>query len=81
MLKRDTEQALVLYWYQGRGRVEGNEYQVKLALLLDAALRRRTDEALVRIVVPVSGSEEEAFQMARALAGLVIPDLERALPD
>ena len=80
ILQRDTEQVLVLYWYQGRGRVENNEYTVKLDLLRDAAFRRRTDEALVRIVVPVTGSEEEAFEMARGLAAEVIPSLAQSLP-
>lgn len=45
--------ALVFYWYQGRGRVEPNEYKVKWNLLRDAAIHGRTDEALVRIVVPL----------------------------
>jgi len=46
-------QAMVYYWYQGRGRVEANEYRVKWNLLRDAALHGRTEEALVRIVVPI----------------------------
>lgn len=46
-------QALVYYWYQGRGRVASNEYLVKWNLLRDAALYGRTEEALVRIVVPI----------------------------
>jgi EpsI family protein len=46
--------ALVYYWYQGRGRVESNEYRVKWNLLRDAALYGRTEEALVRIIVPIA---------------------------
>lgn len=80
VLQRDADQALVLYWYQGRGRVAHNEYLVKLDLLKDAAIRRRTDEALVRIVVPVTTSEEEAFRQARTFAETLIPALDRALP-
>ena len=45
--------ALVAYWYQGRGRVESSEYRVKWNLLRDAALFGRTEEALVRLVVPL----------------------------
>jgi len=80
ILQREDEQALVLYWYQGRGRVAHNEYGVKYDLLKDAAFRRRTDEALVRVVVPVTESEDAAFTRARAMAEVVIPALERALP-
>jgi len=50
-LKNGTTQALVLYWYQGRGRIVANEYAVKWNLLRDAALKGHTEEALVRIVV------------------------------
>jgi EpsI family protein len=74
------EQALVLYWYQGRGRVAWNEYLVKWDLLRDAALRRRSDEALVRIVVPIARSEADAARLARDAAGAVAPALARALP-
>lgn len=80
VLQRDDDQSLVLYWYQGRGRVASNEYIVKLDLLKDAAIRRRTDEALVRIVVPVTTSEDAAFQQAHSFARTLIPALDRALP-
>ncbi len=51
--------ALVYYWYQGRGRVAASEYSVKIDLLRDAVFRRRTDEALVRIVFPLPRGETE----------------------
>ena len=80
LLKREKEAAVVLYWYQGRGRVASSEYAVKWDLLRDAALRRRTEEALVRVVVPVSAGEEEAFAVAARLAGTLVPAVSRALP-
>jgi EpsI family protein len=80
LLQGQTERALVLYWYQGRGRIQANEYRVKFDLLRDAALRRRSDEALVRIVVPVTDDEESAFRLATEVARAVIPALDRALP-
>ncbi len=80
ILQRKDERALVLYWYQGRGRVAHDEYKVKWDLLRDAALHQRSDESLVRIVVPVSTSVEAAFARARALASGVIPELGKALP-
>lgn len=52
------DRALVYYWYQGRGRVAANEYAVKLDLLRDAVVRRRTDEAVVRIVFPLPSDAE-----------------------
>jgi EpsI family protein len=55
LLKNGANTAVVLYWYQGRGRVVANEYVVKWNLLRDAAIRGHTEEALVRIVIPVYG--------------------------
>jgi len=80
VLQHGTQRVLVLYWYQGRGRVEANEYVVKWNLIQDAVLRGRTDEALVRVVVPIADSEEQAFAIAAAAASVVMPALEAALP-
>lgn len=72
--------ALVYYWYQGRGRVAWNEYAVKWELLRDKARWGRSEEALVRIVVPVEGSVALADSIAQAVAEQVLPAVERALP-
>lgn len=80
LIQKGDEQALVLYWYQGRGRVAANEYRVKFDLLRDSALRGRSDEALVRIVVPVASSMDAAQREAVAYASVLIPSLYRALP-
>jgi EpsI family protein len=80
LLQRGQERALVFYWYQGRGRVAHDEYLVKWNLLRDAALRRRSDEALVRIVVPVTSSESDAALLASEVAARIGPALVRALP-
>ncbi len=81
LLQNEDARALVLYWYQGRGRVQASEYLVKWDLLRDAALRQRSDEALVRIVVPLSGSEEDSFRLAQSVAERLIPVLDQALPN
>lgn len=79
-LVREDQQSVVYYWYQGRGRVSANEYLVKWQLLRDASLRRRTDEALVRIVVPVESTEEAADAVARRVARTLIPAVGKLLP-
>ncbi len=73
--------AIVYYWYQGRGRIAHNEYLVKYELLRDAAVHGRTEEALVRIVVPVkddnvAAADELAMRIAPTLAG----EVDRVLP-
>ena len=80
LLQKGNERALVFYWYQGRGRVAANEYRVKWDLLRDAALLRRSDEALVRLVVPLVGTEDDALRLATAAARTLVPALYTALP-
>jgi EpsI family protein len=91
MLKNGPARAVVYYWYQGRGRVVANEYAVKWNLLRDAALKGHTEEALVRVVVPVYGpngtvpsASEAAVAQARALgkgvAERLIGEVDRILP-
>ena len=53
VLKNGRAMSVAYYWYQGRGRVAANEYRVKWNLLHDAAVVGHTEEALVRIVVPI----------------------------
>jgi EpsI family protein len=43
----------VLYWYQARDRTVASEYKAALYSALDAIRYRRSDTALVRVVVPV----------------------------
>lgn len=92
LLKNGHLTAVVYYWYQGRGRVVANEYLVKWNLLRDAALAGHTEEALVRIVVPVrssapldnSASSQAALAQANAvgaeIASRMIVDVSRVLP-
>lgn len=70
LLANQGVRALVYYWYQGRGRVEASEYKVKWNLLRDAAVDGRTEEALVRIVVPLARAlkSETKEQQAAAFA-------------
>ncbi len=68
VIAKDDQQAIVYYWYQGRGRTVANEYRVKLDLMRDAAIRHRSEEALVRIVVPVGDDPAAADDLARRAA-------------
>ena len=80
VLQRGKQRAVVFYWYQGRGRVEADEYRVKRDLLRDAALSGRSEEALVRITIPVTGTQQSADQLAVQVASKLIPAAGNALP-
>jgi EpsI family protein len=80
LIANGRSKAVVLYWYQGRGRVAANEYLVKLELLRDQALLGRSDEALVRVFVPVTTTVEAATAHAERIAQQLVPEVDRALP-
>lgn len=82
LLQNGQQRVLVFYWYQGRGRVAANEYRVKWELLRDAAISGRSEEALVRIVVPIREnlSEQQAVELASDVAEVLIPSVYRVLP-
>lgn len=50
---RGTERTLVIYWYQTAHRVVASEYTAKIWLVLDSLRYRRSDTAIVRVVVPI----------------------------
>jgi exosortase D (VPLPA-CTERM-specific) len=91
LLANGPSQAVVYYWYQGRGRVAWSEYGVKWDLLRDAAKHGRTEEALVRVMVPLeqatSGTAAElqarlklADDIASRVALELLPQVDRVLP-
>ncbi len=82
LLQNKQQRALVLYWYQGRGRVAANEYRVKWELLRDAALLGRSEESLVRVVVYLNEQTDEATasRLAESVASALIPAVRRVLP-
>ena len=91
VLKNGATRAVVYYWYQGRGRVVASEYAVKWNLLRDAAFRGHTEEALVRVVVPVKASiatpkreldavMTDASELGSTIAGRMINEVSRVLP-
>ena len=77
LLGKGAARALVYYWYQGRGRVESSEYRVKWELMRDAALTGRTEEALVRLVIPLAPDGKATQPLAVALRK-VLPTAEQA---
>ncbi len=91
VLANQGSYAAVYYWYQGRGRIESNEYTVKVNLMRDAALYGRTEEALVRLVVPlrtrtdrstdhIKAEIARADSIATSLAPRLAQEVSAALP-
>lgn len=81
VLALNLDRLSVLYWYQGRGRVEPSEYLDRLRLVGDAFLRGRSDGALVRLTAEIKDSGPEVAPGQLEMAAALIPALDNILPD
>ena len=80
LIQKGLDRQIVLYWYQGRGRVVANEYRNKALLMLDAARIHRTNGGLVRVIAPVTTTADAAQATVSAFATALFPHLDRHLP-
>lgn len=77
VIKNEDYKSLMIYWYQGRGRNVASEYWGKVYTVLDSVRLRRSDGAMVRVVVPIRNSEAAAQQSAiefASAASAVLPE-------
>ena len=81
VVQNGKERALMVYWYQGRGRTTASEYWGKIYTILDSVRRRRSDGAMVRVMVPMGNSQEEAQKTAVELASLAASQLPAFVPN
>ena len=77
---KGLDRQVVLYWYQGRGRVVASEYANKAWLMLDAARSGRSDGGLVRLIGPVVTTPEHALSELSSFAAAILPRLDGYLP-
>lgn len=80
LVQKGARKHVVLYWYHSKGRVTASEYWGKIYLVLDAISKNRTDGALVRVAVPVIGSEEDAIRNGTTFIRTMFPELPKFIP-
>ena len=80
VIQKGLDRQVVLYWYQGRGRVVANEDANKALLMLDAATVNRTNGGLVRVIGPVVTTTEAAATELNAFVAALFPHLSKHLP-
>jgi EpsI family protein len=80
VVARGENKTVVLYWYQSHGHVIASEFAAKFQLVADAVRYRRSDTALVRVMVPVQDSVEAAEKTAVVFTQAVYPDIAARLP-
>jgi EpsI family protein len=72
---------LMIYWYQGRGRMIASEYWGKIYTVLDSVRLRRSDAAMVRVMVPMTASDTAAIESAREFAAVTSEVLPEFVPN
>ena len=81
VVDKDTQSAVVLYWYQTPRRVIAGEWAAKFWLAADALRDKRTDTALVRVTAwPGSGGDNAATAVAAGFVRDLYPKLREYLP-
>ena len=81
LIQNGGTKELLVYWYQGRGRTVASEYWGKIYTVIDSVKLRRSDGAMVRVMVPVGKSETAALEAAAELAASASPFLPEFIPD
>jgi EpsI family protein len=75
------ERDVTIYWYQSHSRIIASEFTAKFWLVADSIRYRRSDTALVRIIVPVVNNDTgAATAVGVRFMQAVFPDLSRQLP-
>lgn len=81
VIENGNSRELMIYWYQGRGRMVASEYWGKVYTVLDSVRLRRSDAAMVRVTVPIVESEATALESAREFAGVASEALPAFVPN
>jgi len=81
LVQNGNNRALMLYWYEGRGRPLASEYWGKIYTVVDSMRRRRSDGAMVRVMVPISSSQEDAQTTALEVASQAAAQMPTFVPD
>jgi EpsI family protein len=80
VIQNGDYRSFMIYWYQGRGRNVASEYWGKIYTVFDSVRLRRSDGAMVRVTVPISGSEATAEQTAIEFASAASTVLPQFVP-
>jgi len=81
MIQNGSSKQLLVYWYQGRGRSIASEYWGKIYTVVDSVRLRRSDGAMVRVMVPVGPSETTALEAAKSLSESAAKALPEFIPN
>jgi EpsI family protein len=81
VIQNANQRALLIYWYEGRGRAFASEYWAKIYTVIDSVRRRRSDAAMVRVMVPLANSIDQAQRVGTDLAAETAAKLPDFVPN
>ena len=81
IIQNGSNKQLLVYWYEGRGRKTPSEYWGKIYTVLDSLRMRRSDGAMVRVMVPIGASETTALEAATSLSASAAKALPEFIPN
>lgn len=81
IVRKGDASYMLVYWYQGRGRTVASEYWGKIYTVMDSVRRRRSDGAMVRVMMPVGKSEGATLDALADFAAQAAPALSAYVPD
>jgi EpsI family protein len=78
-----NERRLTYYWFDQRGRILTNLYQIKFYNVVDSVGKNRTDGSLIRLITPMAESEtpDAADERLKGFFREFNPVLYRFLPN
>lgn len=81
IVQQGDHREYLIYWYQGRGRVNSSEYVDRLFTSFDSLTRRRSDGGMVRIMTPLGKDPARSLDAAIDLTGHLADNIGHFLPD
>lgn len=81
IIENGGNKQLLVYWYEGRGRKTASEYWGKIYTVIDSVRMRRSDGAMVRVMVPIGVSETTALEAATSLSESAAKALPEFIPN
>jgi len=81
VIQNGGQRTVMIYWYQGRGREVASEYWGKIYTVIDSVRLRRSDGAMIRVTVPIGGSNAVSQDAAAELAGKISEQIAEFVPN
>jgi EpsI family protein len=76
VVSKGSQRATVLYWYQTPYQAVASEWITKALTVVNGVVHRRTDVALVRLVIPGNAGQGPLIDAALRFAPLVISEMQ-----